>query len=76
MQTADDRLADAQSVRHEQVALTVRVVQLDATAQDHRVALALLEQIRQSLAKDHAMLTQTHERLVQSSAERIEGRRR
>jgi len=44
-------------------------VQLDATAQDNRVALALLEQDRQSLTKDHAVLTQTHERLVQHSAE-------
>ena len=38
-------------------------------ANAHRVALALLGQDRQSLAKDHAVLTQTHERLLQHSAE-------
>ena len=34
-QLADDRLANAQTVRREQVALTGRVNLLDTTAQDH-----------------------------------------
>ena len=69
IQLADDRLDDAQAVRREKAVLTDRVAQLDATAQDNRVALALQEQDRQSVAKEYAVLAETHERLVQHSTE-------
>jgi chromosome segregation ATPase len=60
IQLADDRLADAHELRREKAALTDRVAQLDATAQDNWVALALLEQDRQSVAKYLALINDVH----------------